>query len=230
MLNAVIFDFDGIIVDTEPLHYQAFQTVLKPYELGYSWQEYLEHYIGFDDRDAFREAFSAKGKQLDNALMSELIAAKAIVFQEIIKTGVTAYPGVVSLLKSLSGVLPLALCSGALAHDIVPILKTLDLEDVFTVTVTADDVAASKPDPQSYALALQRLGTAYPGHQIRAAQCLAIEDTPAGIASATGAGLHVLAVTNSYEATHLTGASMIVDSLESMTLQSLSAIIANHSS
>ncbi len=229
MLDALVFDFDGIIVDTEPLHYQAFQTVLAPYGLGYSWQEYLECYMGFDDRDAFREAFSGAGKHLDNALLAELIATKAAVFQNIISAGVAAYPGVIPLLKNLAGTLPLALCSGALAHDIQPILQVLDLEHVFTVTVTADDVTASKPDPESYALALRRLMTAYPDRRFSASSCLAIEDTPAGIASATGAGLCVLAVTNSYKADHLTGATKIVDSLESMTLQSLTAVITGRS-
>ena len=220
MLNAVIFDFDGIIVDTEPLHYRAFQEILEPLGLGYSWQEYLERYMGFDDRDAFREAFSVGGRPLSDRELKACIDEKARAFLRIVSTGVPAYPGVVELIRSISGNLPLALCSGALRSDIDPILAQLGLTGAFDTQVTADEVAASKPDPESYRLAVQRLQEIFPG-QIDSAASLAIEDTPAGIASATGAGLKVLAVTNSYPAERLTAACRVVQSLAGIDLEAL---------
>ncbi|QXE87753.1 HAD family phosphatase [Geomonas nitrogeniifigens] len=224
MLKAVIFDFDGIIVDTEPLHYKAFQELLVPLGLGYSWEEYLDLYIGFDDRDAFREAFRVHGRALADQELKELIKGKAEAFLKIVSGGVAPYPGVVELIRSISGNLPLALCSGALKSDIEPILGQLGLTEAFDVKVTADEVAASKPDPESYRLAVQRLQESFPG-KVDAAGSIAVEDTPAGIASATGAGLKVLAVTNSYPRERLTGACRVVNSLSGVDLEGLRLLV-----
>jgi beta-phosphoglucomutase len=227
MLTAVIFDFDGVIVDTEPIHFRAFQEVLRPLELGYSWEEYLERYIGFDDRDAFREVFKTAGRELKERMLEDLITRKADVFEEIVQMGVKPYPGVVKLVTSLSGVLPLAICSGALARDIWPILDQLAIREAFDVIVTADDVHASKPDPESYQLALERLAAIFPEKRVLPGHCLAIEDTPSGIASACEAGLLVLAVTNSYPAERLAGAVSITDSLESASITEFIRIVEN---
>jgi beta-phosphoglucomutase len=220
MLDAVIFDFDGIIVDTEPLHYKAFQEILVPLGMGYSWEEYLERYMGFDDRDAFRESFSTAGRSLSAAELKTHMDGKAAAFLRIVSVGVAPYPGVVELIRAISGTLPLALCSGALRSDIDPILAQLGLVGAFDTLVTADEVAASKPDPESYRLAVQRLQELFPG-RINPAHSLAVEDTPAGILSATGAGLRVLAVTNSYPEDRLTGACRVVASLAGVDLEGL---------
>lgn len=226
MLTAVIFDFDGIIVDTEPIHYRAFQEVLKPLELGYSWDEYLERYIGFDDRDAFREVFREAGRHLEERVLGDLINRKAAIFEEVVRQGVKPYPGVLELIRSISGTLPLALCSGALQRDIIPILEQLGIQGSFDAVVTAEDVQASKPDPESYTLAVQRLASAFPHLPIVPQDCLAIEDTPAGIASARAAGLKVIAVTNSYEAERLQGAVHVADSLETIDAATLHTLVA----
>lgn len=222
MLTAVIFDFDGVIVDTEPLHYRAFQEVLKPLGLGYGWEEYLATYIGFDDRDAFRTVFASAGQTMDGHRLADLIALKAHAFNRIIAGGVVPYQGVVELIRDVKENVPAALCSGALRCDIDPILEQLSLAGVFDAIVTADDVPASKPDPASYLLTVRRLAEAFPATvRLDSASMLAIEDTPAGIASARGAGLKVLAVTNSYPAEKLTAASSIVDSLATLDFQRL---------
>jgi HAD superfamily hydrolase (TIGR01509 family) len=221
MLDAVIFDFDGIIVDTEPLHYRAFQEILAPIGLGYSWDDYLDRYLGFDDRDAFREAFRSGGKSLEEGDLRRLIVEKGDAFNRIIVSGVTPYPGVVELIRSLKGRIPMALCSGALPGDIAPILEQLGISEHFDVIVTAADVRKSKPDPESYALAVERLKGAFPEKGIIPENCLAIEDTPAGIASATGAGLKVMSVTNSYPEEELSGAAKVLQTLAGVGLQAL---------
>jgi beta-phosphoglucomutase len=215
--EAVLFDFDGILVDSEPMHYRAFTEVLDPLGMGFPWKEYVGTYMGFDDRDAFREAFRAKGVALDDAILADLVAAKSRAFQEGIRNGVTSYPGAVPLIASLhaSG-RPLALCSGALRSDIDPILERLGIAGRFDVIVSADDVRRSKPDPESYTLAFARLSERRAPLLTRPERSVAVEDTPAGIRSAKGAGLRVLAVTNSYGAGELADADWIVDSLESV--------------
>lgn len=217
--EAVIFDFDGILVDTEPMHHRAFNEVLDPLGMGFSWKEYVGTYMGFDDRDAFREAFRAKGIDLDEANLARLVAAKSGAFLRGLHGGVTSYPGAVSLIESLRAANhPLALCSGALRSDIDPILAKLGIARCFDVVVSADDVRRSKPDPESYALAFGKLSERYAASITNPGRSVAIEDTPAGIRSAKGAGLRVLAVTNSYGSEELGEADWITDSLENIRI------------
>jgi beta-phosphoglucomutase len=196
--DAVIFDFDGVIVDTEPIHYKAFQQILEPLGLGYTWQEYTENYMGFDDRDAFREAFKRADKNSDENLLHELIDKKAAIFEEF-ALDITPYPGVLELLKELKEKeIPLAICSGALHSDILPVLIHLQILDYFTHIITANDVSISKPHPDSYLTAKSLLVKSFSKELKENSLIYAIEDTPAGIQSAKGAGLRVIAVTNSY--------------------------------
>jgi beta-phosphoglucomutase len=218
--EAVLFDFDGILVDSEPMHHRAFTAVLDPLGMGFPWKEYVEIYMGFDDRDAFREAFRAKGIALDDANLAKLVAAKSEAFLRGLRDGVTAYPGAVSLIESLRAAdRPLALCSGALRSDIDPILAQLGVARRFDVIVSADDVRRSKPDPESYALAFARLSERRVPTLTVPGKSVAVEDTPAGIRSAKGAGLRVLAVTNSYGAGELAEADWIVESLENVCIE-----------
>jgi len=218
--EAVLFDFDGILVDSEPLHYRAFTEVLDPLGMGFPWKEYVETYMGFDDRDAFREAFRAKGTALDEANLGKLVAAKSEAFLRGLRDGVTAYPGAVPLIETLYAAgIPLALCSGALRSDIDPILAHLGVAHRFDVFVSADDVRRSKPDPESYAVAFARLSERYDMLLTAPEKSVAVEDTPAGIRSAKGAGLRVLAVTNSYGAGELADADWVVGSLEDVRFE-----------
>ncbi len=220
MLNAVIFDFDGIIVDSEPMHFRAFQSILEPTGKGFSWEEYCKTYIGFDDRDAFREAFKAQGEKICSRDLKKLIADKAEIFQQFIRNGeATPLPGAVGLIESIPRPLPLALCSGAFLEDILPILGNLGIENAFSVIVTAEDTKKSKPDPAPYKLAIEKLGLDNP------ASAVAIEDTPVGIVSAKGAGLKVLAVTNSYDREYLFEADAVTDSLENISRLSLEDMV-----
>ena len=209
MISSVIFDFDGVIVDSERLHWAAFNAVLGS---PVSWSDYIDKLIGFDDRDAFAYLFPNIGK----VELGSLIVKKAAAFQILLESdGAAALPGAVELIERLSGKLPIAICSGALRGDILPIIGSLGIEHAFDTIVTAEDTPASKPDPAPYRLAAEKLGATYG---------LAIEDTPAGIASARGAGLKVLAVTNSYEREFLSEADLIVNSLEGITLEQLTGI------
>lgn len=220
MLSAVIFDFDGIIVDSEPMHFRAFNEVLNPVDIEITWEDYCEIYIGFDDRDAFREAFMKNDRKSGEIEMKRLIEEKAAVFQKYIREGdVTALPGAVELIKSIPVRLPVALCSGALREDIDPIIQGLKIDGCFSKIVTAEDTPKSKPDPAPYQLTCEKLGIDDP------ATVVAIEDTPAGIMSAKGAGLKVLAVTNSYDRDYLMEADAVTDSLENVSRPQLENLI-----
>lgn len=198
-LKAVIFDCDGILVDTEPLHYAAFQEVLQPLGLGFDYEHYMKRYIGFDDRDAFREAFREGGRSLDGDRLSAFMVAKEEALQRIISRGVPTFPGVVELVRKLAadGV-PMAVASGALRHEVETFVRGLGLQDAFPVIVAADEVEHSKPDPETYLKALSRVREHFGFSELPARCCVAIEDTPAGMRSARQAGLFVVGVAHSY--------------------------------
>lgn len=220
MLAAVVFDFDGIIVDSEPLHFRAFNAVLKPEGMEIPWEDYCETYIGYDDRDAFREAYKRDGRKIDSRQLKRLIAEKAVLFEQYARSGeAKPLPGAVELIKSLPVRLQVALCSGALRDDILPIITTLGIDNAFNVIVTAEDTSKSKPDPAPYKLALKKLDIDDPSTAI------AIEDTPAGIVSAKRAGLKVLAVTNSYDRDFLMEADAVTESLENVSRLTLEDLV-----
>ncbi len=226
MLSAVIFDFDGVIVDTEPLHFEAFGRVLKPLGLDFGWDDYIAHYVGYDDRDAFREAGRNAGRPIDEVKLAELIRVKAEAFESVVKErGADPVPGAERLIRQLSAKVPLGLCSGALRRDIELIMRPSDLLSMFRVIVTTDDVSVSKPDPGSYRLVVERLARAFPDRSIAAQDCVAIEDTPAGIDAARAAGLKVLALSKTYPPDKLAKASRVVGTLEGLDLEDITALV-----
>ena len=216
-IQAVIFDFDGVIVDTEPIHYQAFQDVLAQYNIGFSWDEYVNIYMGFDDRDAFIECYKNKKKELGKEHLSNLIAQKAVSFQSIIQNGVNAYPGVIDLINELhKSKIPMAICSGALKSDINPILEQFKIKDFFKIIVTAEDVTKSKPDPESYKITFEKLIQIYDQNIISKEYTAVIVDTPAGIQSALQNGLKIIAVTNSYPTSAFSNKHTVISTLDSL--------------
>ena len=224
-MDAIVFDFDGVIVDSERMHFEAFNRVLQPLGLAITLEEYVETYIGYDDRGYFQTRFQKAGRVLAADELARLLVAKADMFHHMVSEETpTPFPGVVELIRSLSGRLPLALCSGALRSDIEPVFKGLKLNGVFDVVVTADDVPASKPDPTCYRLAVQRLAEHH-RRPLEPSRCLAIEDTPVGITAAKGAGLQVLALTNSYDRAYLGMADAVRDTLVGVDLAELRRIL-----
>lgn len=217
-LQAVIFDCDGVLVDTEPLHYRAFQEVLVPLGLGHDFQDYLDHFVGFDDRDAFIYAFKQAGRELAPLTLAKLMEAKTVALGNFIRQGVPSFPGVVELVKELMdrGV-PMAVASGALRHEIEAFIASVGLNGAFRVIVAADQVTKSKPDPETYLLAIERLRQLQGSQPLDPRNCVAIEDTHAGILSAKSAGLVVIAVTNSFSATELAQADKVIGSLSELS-------------
>jgi HAD superfamily hydrolase (TIGR01509 family) len=225
MLRAVIFDFNGIIVDDEPIHFQLFQRVFAEEGIELTKEAYYSRYLGFDDRGAFTTGYREHGRQLNNAKLNELIERKAGYYQQAIRNHVAIFPGVNALVAKLAQQLPLAVASGALRSEIETILTTAGLLGYFQSIISAEDVAQGKPEPEIFLKALAALNSQRAGGvSIDAAECLVIEDSKEGLKGAHRAGMKCLAVTNSHPAELLGDADAIVNSLENVSPESLSAL------
>ena len=209
-MRAVVFDFDGVLVDSEPLHFESLRHTLGGYGVQIDEQEYLESYVAYDDREALRIAFERHGRPADPGSVERAARLKAKQFAGLIGQ-VELLPGVRELIGSLRAEVPLAIASGALTAEIEQILGAVGLREAFEAIVGADQVSRSKPDPAPYAEAVARLGGRVPG--LGPGDCLAFEDSIAGIASAREAGLRVVAVANTFPPERLSTAHHVLDSL-----------------
>lgn len=223
-LQAIVLDFDGVVADTEPLHYEAYRQIFEPFGIMVTAEEYAKHYIGLADRKALADAGRAHGLEVEGRLLDNLIARKAEVVRHILADARPVYPGVAELMRSWSAVLPLAIASGALRSEIDLVLTVAGVADTVRVIVSADDVTRSKPAPDAYLRALGLLAAHVPG--LDPSQTVAIEDSRFGIQSAREAGMRTVAVTTSFPRSELAGADLIVDALPSVTLDMLDALCA----
>ena len=208
MADAVLFDFDGVVVDSEPLHLAAFRVFAERLGVTISQAEYDSVYIGFDDRDAFRELYRVAGRALDGETLNGLIEEKAGVFERITReraaAGALALPGAVDLIDAVvEAGMPRAIGSGATRADIELMLGLIGRRDVFEVIVSADDVAKSKPNPETYVRCCGLLG-------VEPGRAVVLEDTVAGLQSAAAAGCRTVAVANSLPAAALASHAEVV--------------------
>ena len=198
MLQAVIFDFDGVITDSEPLHYHALLATLNDRGIQFDWQTYCEKYLAYDDRDLFRHVLADAGRDPAPDLIARLMETKNAQILHAIPQHTDLLPGVAALIDDLAHHnVPAAICSGARRNEVELFLQLAGLDHYFRFLVAADDVAHAKPDPQGYRLALEKLIPYFPEPPI-ATRCVAIEDSPGGLRAAHDAGLTTLAVAHGY--------------------------------
>ena len=218
MLKAIIFDCDGVIADTEPIHMAAFGRVLAEEGITLTEEDYFGHYLALDDRGCFTTAFAGRGRSLTKEQLSEMISRKAEYVEPAMQAGLRILPGAAEFIHLASDVYPLAVASGALRAEIELVLKYGGLRDRFRVIVSAEDVARSKPHPDPFLKARELLNAAT-GDHIEPAECLVIEDSIHGIRAAHQAAMRCLAVLNSYPREKLAEADHIVDSLAGLSLR-----------
>lgn len=224
-MDAMVFDFDGVLADSEPIHLKCFRQVLGLIGVELNEQDYYDKYVGYDDRGCFRAVLADRGLTCDEPQIKAMIEAKSKIVQRVIAESVRPLAGSVELVRSAAEArIPLAICSGALRREILLAVEAIGLGDAFSQIVSAEDVARGKPDPAGYRLAVARL-SASAGRELRPARTIAVEDSPAGIDSAKAAGLKVLAVTNSCPGESLQAADRIVSSLEEVAVSSLDELL-----
>jgi len=206
MLRAVLFDFNGVILNDEPVHMAMFQQVFNEEGLMLSQEDYYAHYLGMDDKGCIKAFYKANGKKIPDKKLNLLIRKKSELYDRYIIDHVEFFPGSVKLVKEAKKKYFTAIVSGALKHEIEFGLKESGLEKSIDAIVAQEDVAQGKPNPEGYIRALDAINQTLQKDEnpLMGAECLVIEDSLEGIHAAKEAGMRVAAVAHSYPAEILT--------------------------
>jgi beta-phosphoglucomutase len=210
VISAIVFDFDGVLVDSEPFHLAAYQEVLSAFGTTLPREEYYARYLGYDDEEVFRALSDARGWNLTPREIATLIAKKTSALEALVTNTNMLYPGAAEAVARLSAEWPVGIASGSLRHEIDAILRKGGLEAHFKFILAAGDALASKPSPEPYRRAAEL-------HQVPPSACVAIEDSRWGIDSAKAAGLWCIGITHTYPVSELLAADTIVGSLSELT-------------
>lgn len=221
MLGAVIFDFDGVIADSEMLHFSAFNQVLRQFGVEIKKDDYFKNYLGLTDVDLFGDLIDSGKLKVDADKIEDLFKQKTEIFQKLAESDCQIMDGVPELLSILKDAnIPMAICSGAILSDIELILEGAGLRSFFDVIVSAEQVEKGKPAPDGFLLALEKLNESNQ-NPVSPGDCIVIEDSHWGLVAAKAAGMHTVAVTNSYAAEQLKPAEKIVTRLGELTIDDL---------
>jgi HAD superfamily hydrolase (TIGR01509 family) len=219
MLRAIVFDFDGVLADSEPLHFEAFRHVLAGHGTALTETDYYARYLGYDDAGAFAAIGQDIGRTWTSADIATFVAEKAARMTELERDVSVLFPGAADVVRQMANQVPVAIASGALGHEIRRVLERENLTSCFTAIVAAEDTPRSKPAPDPYARAVELLRTtARPDLLPR--DCLAIEDSVWGLQSARAAGLRTLGVAQTFPADRLP-ADLVIPSIADLDFASL---------
>jgi beta-phosphoglucomutase len=220
-LRAIIFDFDGVVADNEPIHCLMFQRVLGELGIFLSKEEYYADYLGYDDKGCFAAVLHARGRPAPKSLIDELVARKADVYMDHIRRNLVIFPGVRELVREAAPRCRLAIASGALRHEIEFILEQAGIRKEFEHITSSEDVTQGKPNPEGFLHALSHLNARHRADGLAAGDCLVIEDSIPGIRAGHAAGMKVLAVANTHALADLREADEAVTSLADIKLADL---------
>jgi beta-phosphoglucomutase len=221
-LRAIVFDFDGVIANSEPLHYQAFRDVLAVEGVTLGEADYYARYLGYDDAGAFAAVGSDHNRPWTSSDIAGFVARKADQMTELERNATVLFPGAADTVRRVAAAMPIAIASGALGHEIRRVLDRENLTEYFSAIVAAEDTGRSKPAPDPYLRAVELLRESIPG--LQPAHCVAVEDSAWGLESARVAGLRTLGVAQSYPATMLS-ADVVIASISELDLVSLYKLV-----
>ena len=225
-LQAIVFDFDGVVADSERLHLRSYQDILAPEGLTMSTEDYYTKYLGYDDVGVFKAFGQDQGVPMDDRRVRTLIERKGERYASLAAAGEMLFPGAADFIRAAAAAVPIAVASGALTHEIDHVLERAGLRSLFTAVVGADQTERSKPDPDPYLLAFAQLRERS-GLDLVPKRSVAIEDTKWGLVSARGADLRCVAVTNTYNEAELRAdAELVVPGLHALTIAALDALCA----
>jgi HAD superfamily hydrolase (TIGR01509 family) len=221
MLRAVIFDFDGVITDSEVVHMRTFNEVLSQFNFQIEQADYYQNCLGFSDYDLLKKLIEQKKIPANLDDIPELIRQKNASYEQIIRKEGQVFEGVHQFLDELKSCgKRIAICSGALLSEINLILEQSGLKDYFEVIVSSEHVKRGKPYPEGFLLALEKLNKTET-EKIKSSQCLVIEDSKWGLQAASKAGMHTAAITNSYGKEDLKPADIIIHNISELDIAKL---------
>lgn len=201
VLKAVLFDFNGVIINDEPLHEKLLEKILIEENLRAKPGEYQEICLGRSDRACIRELLSRRGRVVTDQYLDDLCARKSRYYQQQLNEleKLPSYPGLEDLIFQLRAAqVTMGVVSGARRAEIEIVLQRLNIAQHFAVIVAGDEILTSKPEPDGYLLAVERLNQQFPGLALQPYECLVIEDSFPGIAAAKRAGMAVVGIANTY--------------------------------
>ncbi len=204
--GAILFDFNGVIVDDEEQHRITLDALLADEGIALTRAQYYEEYLGWNDRMSFVAAFQHAGKPLADRRLDALVAEKSRRYERLIAESLTLVPGAVEFVARAAAGWRLAIVSGALRREIEQVLERAGLRRHFEVVVAAEDVARCKPDPAGYQAALAALSARRP---LAVSRSAAIEDSLPGLAAARAAGLRCTMLTTSHDPATLSAADAV---------------------
>jgi beta-phosphoglucomutase len=216
-IRAIVFDFDGVLADSESLHLKAYQAILEPHGIHLDMKTYCERYLGFDDEGSIRQVVADYNLMLADEEIEVLLKQKARIFEKFVAKGDVLFPGAAACVKRLGAAWPLGIASGALRGEIELMLRGASLASAFRFIVAAGDTDLTKPAPDPYLRAAEM-------HGVPPAECAAIEDSHWGLQSAREAGMRTIAVSHTYPRSSLTDAHLVVDSLDELTVAAIQAL------
>ncbi len=179
MLKAIVFDFDGVIADSEPLHFASFRDILAEEGVALTETEYYTLYLGFDDVGALTSIGALQPEPWTATRVAHLAERKAERFEALQRDVPVLFPGAASAIRRAAAEVPIAIASGALHAEIQRVLDRAGLTSCFAAIVAADDTPLSKPAPDPYLHAIAQLSVAA-GEVILPSSCVAIEDSVLG--------------------------------------------------
>jgi len=219
VIRAVIFDLDGTLADSEPLHYAAFAEVLTSKGIELSRDEYFTRYIGLTDHDCFATVLATGGRATDAESIQNLMHRKAAAYQELLGARDVMFPGAANFVRKCAERFPLMLVTGTLRVEAEMILKRAGIRDSFVDVIAVEDVERGKPEPDGFITALGRFGFILRQRPpIAPRECLVVEDTAAGIEAAHRAGMRVLAVEHTGSQSQLAAADIVRKSFDAIDL------------
>jgi HAD superfamily hydrolase (TIGR01509 family) len=229
MIQAIFFDFNGVIIDDERLQMKAYQEVFAFHNIGLTEEQYFAA-LGMDDKTFVRVVLEREGK-LGDDLLNAVLEAKVVAHRKLIEDELPLFPGIVTFIKASAREFSIGLVSMANQTEVSYVFDRADLNPHFSVVITADEVHVCKPAPDCYAIGLEKLNDlrrSWRQLPLLPDECLVIEDSPPGIESGRRAGMRTLGITNTVSEARLreAGAEVVTASLADWTAAAVKLVFA----
>jgi phosphoglycolate phosphatase/beta-phosphoglucomutase len=228
MIKALMFDFNGVIIDDETIQMKAYQEILQGHDIALTEELYFGA-LGMDDKTFVRSMFEHAKKPLTNPLLEKVLDAKTDLHRQMIEDELPLFPGVLTFLKAAAREFEVGLVSMANKIEVGYVFQRANLTPLFSVIVTTEDASVCKPAPDCYLAGLTKLNEKRQHERklpLLPSECLGIEDSPPGIQSARAAGMRALGITNTVPAAALreAGADVVSASLADWTVEAVKRV------